>query len=151
MNICIKVIPENQHRKEVSGADWFFDANGDLQVRVSPMSDWRYEILLAFHEAFEAIACKHHSVSVAAVDEFDQKYYETHADDLDAGDDPACPYRKEHNAATAAERILAGELGIVWSDYDRELAETYPGPTAIRLKKGARKPEARPRKKNHSG
>lgn len=132
MNVHILVIPEYEQRKEVSGADWFFDSKGDLQVRVSPMSNWRYEMVLAMHEAFEAICCMDHGVTVSSVDEFDRKFYETHADDLDAGDEPGCPYIREHNAATAAERILAGELGIVWADYDRELASTYPGPMAVR-------------------
>ena len=146
MNICIKVIPESQHRKEVSGADWFFDAKGDLQVRISPMSDQRYEAALMLHDVFEAILCRFSGVTVESVDRFDQKYYETHSDDLDAGDERDCPYRLEHMYATAAERIFAGAVGICWADYDRELATTYPGPTAIRLKKGARKPSARPAK-----
>lgn len=138
MDISIRVIPESGQRPEVSGADWFFDAKGDLQVRVSPMSDWRYEVVLAIHEAIEAIACKHHGVTVAQVDEFDQKFYENHSDDIDAGDEPDAPYRREHNAATAAERILAGELGVVWSEYNRELAETYPGPTSVKKKPKAK-------------
>lgn len=133
MNIFIKVIPESEQRLEVSGADWFFDGNGDLQVRVSPMSDWRYEVTLAMHEAFEALIWFHrHGPDVSAVDAFDQKFYETHTDDLDAGDEPSCPYRQEHNSATAAERILAGDLGIVWAEYDRELAARYPGPMAAK-------------------
>ena len=136
MNISIKIIPETEHRKEVSGADWFFDSKGDLQVRISPMSDWRYEMALALHETFEAILWKQrHGTSVRDVDRFDQEYYRTHADDLDAGDERKCPYRKEHCLATAAERMLAAEMGIVWSEYDKELADTYPGPTAIRKAK----------------
>jgi hypothetical protein len=132
MDIHIKVIPESEMRAEVSGADWFFDDKGDLQVRISPMSDWRRETLLAIHECVEAVMCHHNGVTVKAVDEFDQKYYETHADDLDAGDEPDAPYRHEHCLATAIERILCAELGVIWSEYDRELAETYPGPTSVK-------------------
>jgi|ERR1044071_1627060 hypothetical protein len=132
MDIHIKVIPESEMRAGVSGADWFFDDKGDLQVRVSPMRDSRYETLLAIHECVEAIMAHHNGVTVKAVDEFDQKYYETHADDLDAGDEADAPYRHEHCLATAIERILCAELGVVWSEYDRELAETYPGPTAVK-------------------
>jgi len=155
MNIVCKVIPESQMRPQVSGADWFFDKKGDLQVRVSPMSDWRYEVALMLHELFEAILWKQrHGTSVSEVDRFDQLYYETHEDDLDAGDERGCPYRKEHCLATAAERILSAELGIVWIEYDEELATAYPGPAAVRKAKAkgnrvrpqtsARKPKARP-------
>jgi hypothetical protein len=129
MDIIIKVIPESEMRPEVNGADWFFDAQGNLQVRVSPMSDPRYEILLAIHEAVEAIMCRHNGVTVAAVDKFDQEYDKTHTFDLNAGDDPKAPYKKEHTFATAIERILAGVLEVDWKTYDDELASSYPGPS----------------------
>ena len=54
------------------------------------------------------------------------------ADDCDAGDDPEAPYEHEHCLATAIERILCAELRVNWEDYDRELAETYPGPKALK-------------------
>jgi hypothetical protein len=129
VNIIIKVIPESEQRPEVNGADWFFDENADLQVRVSPMSDWRYETLLAIHEAVEAIMCKHNGVTVEAVDAFDQEYDKTHTFDVNAGDEPNAPYMREHCLATAIERILCAELDVNWAEYDRELAESYPGPS----------------------
>lgn len=129
MNIHIKVIPESEQRAEVNGADWFFDSAGDLQVRVSPMSDWRREVLLGVHEAVEAIMCKNNGVTQAAVDRFDQEYDKTHTFDVNAGDDPDSPYVHEHCLATAIERILCAELEVNWESYDRELASTYPGPS----------------------
>lgn len=116
-------------RPGVSGADWYFDEDNHLQVRVSPLSDWRYEALLGIHEAIEALLCLHNGVTVGQVDKFDQEYDKTHSSDLNAGDDPACPYRKEHSLATAAERLMAAEMGVVWSVYDQELSDTYPGPS----------------------
>lgn len=134
MDICIKVIPNDKMRPEVDGADWYFDDKGNLQVRVAPMSDWRYEALLAVHEAVEAIMCKHNGVTVAAVDKFDRDYELAHPDqpDLNAGDDPLAPYSREHCLATAIERILCAELGVNWKEYDDELATTYPGPSKNR-------------------
>lgn len=129
MNITIKVIPESEMRPEVNGADWFWDDDGNLQVRVSPMSDERYEILLAIHEAVEAIMCKYNGVSQQSVDAFDLEYDKTHTFDLNAGDDPAAPYKLEHTYATAIERILAGVLQVDWKTYDDELASSYPGPS----------------------
>ncbi len=104
-------------------------ATETLQVRVSPQSDERYEILLAIHETCEAILCKYNGVTQAAVDAFDLEYDKTHTFDLNAGDDPGAPYAREHCFATAIERIMAAELGINWLKYDTELAQSYPGPS----------------------
>jgi hypothetical protein len=129
MNINIQVIPESEMRKEVNGADWFFDEKGDLQVRVSPMSDWRRETLLAMHEAFEGILCKYKGIDVKDVDAFDNEYDKTHTFDTDAGDEPEAPYCRQHCFATAVERILCAELDVNWKDYDKELRDSYPGPS----------------------
>lgn len=130
MDIIIKVIPESEQRKEVNGADWFWDAEGNLQVRVSPMSDWRYETALAFHEAFEACLCKNNGVTQKEVDEFDMAFDLAHPNepDLNAGDEQTAPYRREHNYATIVDRLFIGACQLNWKDYDDELAATYPGP-----------------------
>lgn len=129
MNVSIKVIPDNEMRPMISGADWYFDEHGDLQVRVSPLSDWRREMLLAMHETTEAIMCMHNGVSQGAVDAFDIEFDKTHKSDLNAGDDPRAPYVREHCLATAIERILCAELEVNWRDYDHELEAAYPGPS----------------------
>lgn len=122
MNISVKIIPDSDHRYPFTGADWTFDPSGDLEVRVSKMSDWRREFILAVHELVEAALCKHNGVSQAAVDAFDTSYDATHATDLNAGDDPLAPYQHEHCVATAIERVLAAELRVQWLEYDQELA-----------------------------
>lgn len=128
MDITIKVVPPSEMRPIVDGADWFWHDNGNLEVRVCPMSDWRRETLLAIHEAVEAIMCKHNGVSQKSVDDFDLEYARTHAVDANAGDDPSAPYVREHCLATAIERILCAELEVNWQDYDDELCRVYPGP-----------------------
>jgi hypothetical protein len=129
MNINLQVIPPSQMRPEVDGADWFWDSNGDLQVRVCPMSDSRMEIALMLHEAFEALLCHHDGVTQKQVDEFDQKYDLTHETDVEAGDDPNAPYKVQHSLATAVERIYTAHVGLDWKTYDDELNATYPGPS----------------------
>ena len=123
MNINIQVIPNEQHRPGISGADWYFDQAGDLQVRISKMSDWRYETCLAVHEMVEAILCKYNGVTVAQVDEFDRPFEEAKDNVTNVGDKTNAPYRREHCFATAAERIVAAELNVPWQDYDDELAK----------------------------
>lgn len=129
MRITIAVIPEDQQRQEVSGCDWQFDNNGDVVVLVSPLSDWRREVLLGFHEALEAVMCKQAGVTQKQVDDFDVEFDKTHPYDLGAGDDPSAPYFRQHIAATAMEVILCQELGVSWYDYMKELADKYPGPS----------------------
>lgn len=132
MDILIRVIPREQHRPEVDGVDWFYDNNGNLQVLVSPIAggDWRDVALLGIHEAVEALVCKHLGISQAAVDKFDQQYDKDHPNepDLNAGDDPLAPYDRAHCMATCVERGLAFALDVQWGEYDKRLAEGYPGP-----------------------
>ena len=122
MNIDIQVIENSQHRPGISGADWFYTKEGDLKVRVSKMSDWRYEVCLALHEVVEAILCKYNGIAYTVVDEFDRPYEEAKDDVTNTGDITNCPYRKEHCLATAAERIVAAELDVPWKEYDDELS-----------------------------
>lgn len=128
MNIQILTIPREKMRHGVDGADWYWDEQGNLQVRVCPMTNWRHEALLAIHEAVEALMCRHNGVSQQQVDQFDAQFDAANPDDLDAGDDPAAPYEREHCFATAIERTLCAELGVKWAHYDQELRDTYPGP-----------------------
>jgi hypothetical protein len=129
MNAKITITEPKDMRPEVDGVDWFWTPQGDLEVQIAPMSDWRYEMLLAVHELTEAIMCKHNGVTQKQVDEFDQEYDKTHTTDCNAGDDTAAPYKREHCFATAIERILCAELGVDWKTYDDELASEYPGPS----------------------
>jgi DNA polymerase elongation subunit (family B) len=43
-------------------------------------------------------------------------------DDSEPGDDPKAPYYRQHQIATAVERLLAVELGVDWGAYDREVS-----------------------------
>lgn len=122
MNIIVKVIPNDQHRPGISGADWYFDQDGTLQVRVSKMSDERFELALAVHELVEAILCRHNGVLQSTVDEYDIEFEAKNPQaKIEAGDQSDCPYAKEHSLASAAERIVSAELGVPWKQYDNEL------------------------------
>ncbi len=121
MNITIRTIPPAEFRPGITGADWWYDDAGDLQVRVAPMSDWRREFVLIVHELVEAGLCKHDGVPHEAVDTFDIQYAKNHASGLDAGDDPAAPYTRQHCVATGVERVVAAHLSVPWRDYDREV------------------------------
>jgi hypothetical protein len=121
MKIIIETIPHEQHRYTTVG-DWFYDDDGTLHIKVSKLSDWKREALIAVHELVEVLLCKNDGVTVAEVDHFDMHEfsYEEHPDE-EPGDDPKAPYKKQHCIATGIERILAAQLGVDWKPYEEEL------------------------------
>ena len=122
MKITIETIPHDQHRYPTVG-DWYFNDNGDLTIKVSQLSDWRRECLVAVHELVEVLICKQDGVSQESVDKFDKDFEaHRHPDNEDEpGDEPTAPYVKEHCIATGIERLLAANLGVNWKEYEQEL------------------------------
>lgn len=127
MNVNIQVIPHDQQRYETCG-DWFFDTDGTLQIRVSKLSDWRREMLIAVHELAEVLMCKNDGISAESVDRFDMDFEKDRHpdDDSEPGDSPDAPYVNQHCIATGIERILAAELGVNWRNYENELGDLPP-------------------------
>lgn len=125
MNIIIKTVPneEIKLRKGFTGADWWFEEDGTLQIRIAKMSNPVFEKALAMHEMVEALHCELQGITVKQVDDFDAlmeiKYPENHA--LNAGDEPGCPYAAPHSFATAPERVYIAIAGVSWSLYDLEV------------------------------
>ena len=125
MKITIETIPHADQRYRTCG-DYFFTADGDLEIRVSETGDWRESALIAFHELREVLVCKHLGISQAAVDEFDKRYESDrdaglHGPEDEPGNDPKAPYREAHAAATAAERALAYDLDVNWEQYGNHI------------------------------
>lgn len=127
MNIHILTVPNEDIKKRhgFTGADWWWDDSGDLQVRVAAeLYDWKERACLAIHEAAEAVMCRHLHVTHEIVDIYDAKFEANHPTDrtTNVGDLDDCPYRIPHNAATAMERVMAGVLNVSWQAYDDRLA-----------------------------
>jgi len=132
MNIYILTIPNEEiaERAGFSGADWFFDTNGDLQIRIAKMSNLSREKCLIVHEMVESLLFHaKHGTDVSAVDEFDRVVEEAAPEKhgIDAGDQKDCPYAKEHAIAICAERAVFAHLSGIdpglgsWREYDDEL------------------------------
>lgn len=123
MKIIIETIPHEQHRYTTVG-DWWFDSNGDLQIRVSKLSDEKREMLIAVHELVEVLTCKYEGVTQEMVDQFDMKDfdYKLHPDE-EPGDASEAPYKSQHCLATGVERILAARWNVDWKNYEEELCE----------------------------
>jgi hypothetical protein len=130
MNINIKVIPHEQQRYPTVG-DWWYEPDGTIEIRVSAMSDWRHESLVALHELVEVLLCKQDGVTQGAVDDFDKAFEEKRAkgelkdENAEPGDEADAPYQKQHCIASGVERLIAANLGVVWSPYADEV-EAFP-------------------------
>jgi hypothetical protein len=122
MNVTIKTIPHSKQRYPTCG-DWFYDKRGDLHIRVSKMSDWRYELCVAVHELVEVLLCHQVGISQKSVDEFDINFEKKRKPGNvdEPGDDDRAPYRIQHGIASGIERILGTLLGISWNKYAEEV------------------------------
>ena len=122
MKIIIETIPHNEQRYETIG-DWYYDADGNLNIKVSHLSDWRRSMLVAVHELVEVLACKHDGVSQKSVDDFDMNFEANRkpGDDSEPGDASDAPYKFQHGLATGIERVLASAWGVDWADYEEEI------------------------------
>src|ERR1700683_2097759 len=120
MKILIESIPHAQQRYETCG-DYWRDADGTLQIRISQLPDKRYELLVAIHELIEQVLSEHAGVTNEQIAAFDFAYEAARkeGDESEPGDSIDCPVYKQHQFATGIERILAAELGIDWIEYER--------------------------------
>lgn len=122
LNIKIHAIPHAQQRYPTVG-DYTTSEDGTWEIRVSAMSDWRREFLVALHEMIECAWAKAHNVSEAQIDAFDMAYEDARpkGDVSEPGDDPRCPVFNGHQFATGVEKLMAAHLGVNWDEYDREV------------------------------
>lgn len=124
--IHFETIPANQHRYPTVGDYW--ETKNKLEVRVTKLEDDRFEQLVLIHELVEIFLLKARGVKLSVTDDFDimfEKEREAgkHSDTAEPGDDPRCPYRREHRFAENIERQLCQEFGINWADYDKYVNE----------------------------
>ena len=125
MKILIQTIPHSSQRYNTIGdwqfvkglTSWSFSSEKSLAIHISAMSDERYEFLIALHEMVEAYLCKHADISGKAVDEFDMSF----TGEGEPGDDPSCPYNRQHRVASAIEELVALHLDINWKAYEKEV------------------------------
>lgn len=119
-----KIIPHSEQRYPTAG-DYWLDKDGVWQIRVSKLSDWRYEFLIFFHEALELAWCIWKGIPEPDVKAFDEEYERNRKPgdiDSEPGNDKRAPYFEGHQYATICERIAAIVLGVNWSEYDNEVS-----------------------------
>jgi len=121
MKVLIETIPHEEQRYPTPG-DWQF-VNGVLKIRVSQLSDSRYETLMATHEFVEAMLCLNDNITGDQVDVFDKQFefYRQPGDVSEPGDDPNAVYHKQHFIATNIERQMAQHMLVDWRKYEAEV------------------------------
>ena len=118
MMICIQTIPHEDQRYPTVG-DWVWIDDHNLVIKVSHLGDRRYEALIAVHELVEALLCREHGITTEAADAFDKAF----TGDGEPGDEPDCPYRREHAFATRIEMDLAAAMDVDWCEYDLKVSK----------------------------
>lgn len=127
--IVIQIVPHESQRYTTCG-DWYYDSDDVLHIKVSKLSDWRHEMLVAVHELVEVLTCKNDGVTQEVVDKFDKEFEvnREEGNEDEPGDDPTAPYVNQHCLATGIERILAQQWGVKWNEYADELESLPPVP-----------------------
>ena len=121
MKLDIQTIPHIQQRYDTVGDFW---EEGDVtHLRISEMSDTRYEMLVLIHELVEYFLCKLAGVDLKATDDFDIEFEKNRVEGNvdEPGDDQRAPYFMQHQLATVVERVFAVMLGVMWKDYEKEV------------------------------
>jgi hypothetical protein len=138
--IEVKLVAHEDQRYP-TWADWEFQRDGSIQIRVSSHSitrnvvvnDRRYMMLSAIHELVEALVLSHQlggdALAQLRVDQFDVDYEERRMDGArtaacgceitdDPGSDMHAPYKTAHHIAEQIEYGLAKILGVDPKLYD---------------------------------
>jgi len=117
IDIKIDTVPHDHMRYDSAG-DWFTE-QGQAVIRVSDMDNSKYEFLICLHELLEMFLCHERGISEKSVDDFDFNW----EGEGEPGEHPTCPYFREHQFASAIEKLMAHELGVDWQTYNQRLNE----------------------------
>ena len=122
MKIHIETAPfDTLRNKQVD--DYWYDPDGTLQIRVAEeLSDERRQQAVIVHALWEALTIRHAGVPIKMVDWWDT-HFQTFGlpPSAEPGDDPLCPYYRQHQSATIKERMFIEETGDNWQEYEKEV------------------------------
>lgn len=129
MKIEIRVIPHGKQRYSTCG-DYWIDKKGVWQIRVSKMNDPRSEQAVAIHELSEMSGVIQANIPMPDIDAFDLMFEEERGRGLhglndEPGDDPRCPYHKQHVVATAIEVLQCDLLNLPWSEHEANVNKLF--------------------------
>jgi hypothetical protein len=125
--IVIEIIPRKDQRYPTLG-DYWIDENGDWQIRVSQMKDYRSEVAVALHELFEMASVIHRGIPIEDIDAFDMMFEREreegkHSKDAEPGNDERAPYWNDHVNAENIERRFITNIGLQWKGHEENCAD----------------------------
>lgn len=122
--INIEFIEHSAQRYPTCG-DYWLDENGDLQIRISIMSDLRSILAVAIHELFEVSGVIANGISIEAIDQFDIEFEKNRqpGNTDEPGHDPAAPYGHLHRLAEISEMLYADAVDLNWREHERNVNE----------------------------
>ena len=126
MEIVIESTPQKILRSEQVG-DWFY-TDSRIKVNVLKTLPLDSQLAVAIHELIEAWLCRRDNITDEVVCAFDDQYEAErkegkHGEQDEPGDDPACPYREQHMAATHVERAVCAAIGLNWKEHCDQIYE----------------------------
>jgi hypothetical protein len=122
--IHIATIPIEKMRYPTLG-DYRIYQNS-IHIDVADTGNPDYDFLIALHELVECYLTIKRGIPEPTISAFDIEF-EKNERDGEPGDAPDSPYYAEHQVAGIVERILCGELGIRWCDYDTACEGMFEG------------------------
>lgn len=128
--IVIYFIPYSKMRYPTIG-DYWIDAMGDWQIRVSKMDSMLSEVAVALHELFEMASVintavqngKDPKAAIKDIDDFDIMFEKERAEgkqsaDAEPGHDPRAPYKTDHFNAEMIERHFVTHNKLLWNRHE---------------------------------
>lgn len=106
--------------------DYFTRDDGTVVIQVAELGDWAMNSCVALHEFVEKTLCVKAGISDQTIDAFDFGW-KPHDNIEEPGDDPACPYYRQHQQAMALERAFAAMLEVHWPEYERRIGQLLDG------------------------
>lgn len=102
--------------------DWWENADGSFEIRVTDMPDFRHTVAILMHELIEWAVCQWWNVKTIDCDDFDRLWEEElsaglHKVEEEAGFDRRCPYRAGHVWGCRLERLVIFILRGRWKEY----------------------------------
>ena len=143
MKITIETIKHKDQKYNTIG-DYHENEYGNIFIVVSEMPDENHALLVGIHELIEVVLMRKAGIPLQASTDYDipfeqarltcdpwerQTTFEhngiTYPENAEPGDAPDCPYQREHNFATAVERMLCAAFGIKWATYEDAVNELF--------------------------
>jgi hypothetical protein len=111
-SIHVAVVPQSEIRNNGVGDYFATSQYGDVHIYVADSLSPNEQVAVSVHEIIELLILEAAGIPISLVDQYDSDFEMTHGKtDEEPGDQPDCPYRFAHVAATAVEDAVLAALG----------------------------------------